>query len=191
MTLVRPAGAHQQVVKWSVIQWPALSWNVSTPNLLRENVAGHVHGVSGRVEHMEARQSGHRFADDISKFSYLNESVYILIKFPLKFIIQSPIDNKSALGWGWGNISRARCKIIESPLLKQLGKRSPGLGTESGDWIAVRTLHVRRRSVFLFRGVNPDSKGHGANMGPTWVMSAPCWPHELCDLRSLCCRNPR
>ena len=22
-----------------------------------------------------------------------------------------------------------------------------------------------------------DSKVHGANMGPTWVMSAPCWPH--------------
>ena len=26
----------------------------------------------------------------------------------------------------------------------------------------------------------PDSKVHGANMGPTWVLSAPCWPHEPC-----------
>ena len=26
----------------------------------------------------------------------------------------------------------------------------------------------------------PDSKVHGANMEPTWVLSAPCWPHEPC-----------
>ena len=32
--------------------------------------------------------------------------------------------------------------------------------------------------------VNPDSKVHGANMEPTWDLSAldgpPCWPHEPC-----------
>ena len=29
---------------------------------------------------------------------------------------------------------------------------------------------------------NPNSKVHGANMGPTWVGPkwAPCWPHEPC-----------
>ena len=26
----------------------------------------------------------------------------------------------------------------------------------------------------------PDSKVHEAYMGPTWVLSAPCWPHEPC-----------
>ena len=26
-------------------------------------------------------------------------------------------------------------------------------------------------------GFNPDSKVHGANMGPTWVLSAPGGPH--------------
>ena len=26
-------------------------------------------------------------------------------------------------------------------------------------------------------GINPDSKVHGANMGPTWVISAPDGPH--------------
>ena len=26
----------------------------------------------------------------------------------------------------------------------------------------------------------PDNKVHGANMVPTWVLSAPCWPHEPC-----------
>ena len=28
----------------------------------------------------------------------------------------------------------------------------------------------------------PDSKFHGANMGPTGPRWAPCWPHELCYL---------
>ena len=27
---------------------------------------------------------------------------------------------------------------------------------------------------------SPDNKVHGANMGPTWVFSAPDGPHELC-----------
>ena len=30
---------------------------------------------------------------------------------------------------------------------------------------------------FEFRGYYPDSKVHGANMGPTWVLSAPYGPH--------------
>ena len=29
------------------------------------------------------------------------------------------------------------------------------------------------RAVSLGTGMDPDSKVHGANMGPTWVMSAP------------------
>ena len=35
----------------------------------------------------------------------------------------------------------------------------------------------------------PDRKVHGANMGPTWVLSAPCWPHELSYMGSTiaCC----
>ena len=34
----------------------------------------------------------------------------------------------------------------------------------------------RRTNEDLFYSI-PDSKVHGANMGPTW---APCWPHEPC-----------
>ena len=30
--------------------------------------------------------------------------------------------------------------------------------------------------MFNFQNIN----FHGANMGPTWVLSAPCWPHEPC-----------
>ena len=27
-------------------------------------------------------------------------------------------------------------------------------------------------------GINPDNKVHGANMGPTWVLSVPGGPHN-------------
>ena len=31
--------------------------------------------------------------------------------------------------------------------------------------------------IFAINTIYPDSKGHGANMGPTWVLSAPDGPH--------------
>ena len=34
-----------------------------------------------------------------------------------------------------------------------------------------------RRANGLPGVILPDSKVHGANMGPTWVLSAPCGPH--------------
>ena len=33
----------------------------------------------------------------------------------------------------------------------------------------------------------PDSKVHGANMGPIWGRQDPCWPHELCYLGTYYC----
>ena len=46
---------------------------------------------------------------------------------------------------------------------------------------------VRKQIVRLFEPTTtkkllnlPDSKVHGANMGPTWVLSAPCWAHKPC-----------
>ena len=30
---------------------------------------------------------------------------------------------------------------------------------------------------WMYTGVDPDSKVHGANMGPTWVLPAPDGPH--------------
>ena len=35
----------------------------------------------------------------------------------------------------------------------------------------------RRRELLMFPHWYPDSKVHGANMGPTWVLSAPRGPH--------------
>ena len=37
-------------------------------------------------------------------------------------------------------------------------------------------LAVWSSSVVCRKEINPDSKVHGANMGPTWVLSAPDWP---------------
>ena len=42
-------------------------------------------------------------------------------------------------------------------------------------------MTVRRLRVAWPRAMSiPDSKIHGANMGSTWVLSAPCWPHKPC-----------
>ena len=35
----------------------------------------------------------------------------------------------------------------------------------------------QKTNMFIFRMSNPDSKDHGANMGPTWGRQAPCGPH--------------
>ena len=37
--------------------------------------------------------------------------------------------------------------------------------------------HIIISQIILTSGTNPDSKVHGANMGPTWVLSAPDGPH--------------
>ena len=53
---------------------------------------------------------------------------------------------------------------------------------------------VQENSIWLL--MNPDSKVHGANMGPTWVLSAPDGPHvgsmtlairgeSLCDIEVI------
>ena len=58
---------------------------------------------------------------------------------------------------------------------------------ESVGWISIPHRHERRcslRSIFHLplhnNGMVPDSKVHGDNMGPTWVLSVPDGPHEPC-----------
>ena len=40
-------------------------------------------------------------------------------------------------------------------------------------------MNILEPHVFALKICNdvPDNKVHGANMGPTWVLSAPYWPH--------------
>ena len=42
--------------------------------------------------------------------------------------------------------------------------------------------------VVVHKFEDPDSKVHGANMGPTWVLSAPDEPHD--GLTNLAIRGP-
>ena len=39
------------------------------------------------------RQNGHHYADDILKYIFLSENVWILIKISLKFVPKGPINN--------------------------------------------------------------------------------------------------
>ena len=41
------------------------------------------------------------------------------------------------------------------------------------------------KSGLISSEISPDIKVHGANMGPIWVLLAPCWPHGLCYLGQL------
>ena len=64
--------------------------------------------------------------------------------------------------------------------------------SQSTEWYALTTHHVRVKRQGITRsvsasmegwclsfawGIFPDNKVHGANMGPTWVLSAPDEPH--------------
>ena len=42
-------------------------------------------------------QNGHHFTDDIFKCIFMNEKFHILIQISLKFVLNIPIDSKSAM----------------------------------------------------------------------------------------------
>ena len=46
---------------------------------------------------LRPRQNGHHCPDDIFKWNFLNENVFISIKISLKFVPKGPIDNIAAL----------------------------------------------------------------------------------------------
>ena len=58
-------------------------------------------------------------------------------------------------------------------------------------WYVFWLIYLENNCASSFMCVITDSKVHGANMGPTWVLSAPdglpCWPHEswVCHI-SIC-----
>ena len=49
------------------------------------------------VKHIEPRQNGRQFPDEIFKCIFLNENVQISIKISLKFFPKGPINNILAL----------------------------------------------------------------------------------------------
>ena len=46
-----------------------------------------------------------------------------------------------------------------------------------GDFGTAHSIKYAQGFVLYCGFITPDSKVHGANMGPTWVLSAPGGPH--------------
>ena len=63
---------------------------------------------------------------------------------------------------------RYLCRLLHSLILVAIGLLLEFEASLKIDWCG----HLWQCSVN-----NPDSKVRGANMGPTWVLSAPDWPH--------------
>ena len=52
---------------------------------------------AGRLNTLRPRQNGHHFPDDIFKWIFLNQNIWISLKIPLKFVPRGPINNIPAL----------------------------------------------------------------------------------------------
>ena len=74
--------------------------------------------VQTRLNSSPPGQNGRHSANDIFKSIFLNENVRIAIKISLKFVPNSPLDNKSALFWvmAW---RRTGDKPLPKPMLTQ------------------------------------------------------------------------
>ena len=84
---------------------------------------------------------------------------------------------RAHLGLCWRSTG---CTLLESVPVLYLGRHSIGcifsyLGRHSIECKFSYTLSGRE--ALGRNGCNPDIKVHGANMGPTWVLSAPDGPH--------------
>ena len=53
--------------------------------------------------------------------------------------------------------------------------RHQGCRSSTAWWTPIH--HVKHKADLSSAAHSPDSKVHGANMGPTWVLSAPDGPH--------------
>ena len=96
--------------RWSTLAWGPGNWRASE-NLIRRSLWFRPrlnegppelrNGPGSRwgylFEHMRPRQNGRHFPDDIFKWIFLNENVWISINISLKFVPRGPINNIPAL----------------------------------------------------------------------------------------------
>ena len=98
--------------------------------------------------------------DGIFKLAYLNKTCYILMQFPLKFVSNVPISNRPTLAQliDW-------CRSIYWRIYSLLG---------------IDELYCHNNDITMvsspYPSTTPDSKVHGANMGPIWGRQDP-GPH--------------
>ena len=110
-----------------------------------------------RINTMRPRQNGRLFADDTFERIFLNENIRISTKNSLKFVPKGLINNIPALVliMAW---RRPGDKPLSEPMMVRLPTH---ICVTRPQWVKVEF---------------PDSKFHGTNMGPTWVLSAPDGP---------------
>ena len=65
--------------------------NTYGKQFLYTNYAGYIHAHI--INTLRPRQNGHHFPDDIFKWIFLNENVWIVINISLKFVPRGPIKN--------------------------------------------------------------------------------------------------
>ena len=77
---------------------------ITTPGLILLSIYDRVY-VNQCVNTLRPRQNGRHFPDDIFKWFFLNENVWILINISLKFVPMGPINNIPTLvqvmAWRW------------------------------------------------------------------------------------------
>ena len=93
----------------------------------------------------------------------------------------------------WGRVTHicvGNLTIIGSDNCYSPGRRHAIIWTDAGILLFgpsetdFNEILIKKSYIFiqenLFENVDPDSKVHGANMGPTGPRWAPGWSHELC-----------
>ena len=112
---------------------------------------------------LRSRQNGRHFADGLIKCIFLNENVWISTKIWQIFVPKGPIDNIQALieimPWCRPSFIWANDGYITDAYMRHSASMS---------YTAGKTIQLEAIS---------ESKVHGANMGPTRVLSAPDGPH--------------
>ena len=121
--------------------------------------------------HIEARQNGRHFPDDIFKSIFLNKNVWFSIKVSLKFVPKGPINNIPTLVqiMAW---RRSGDKPLSEPIMINLLKHKcvtrsqcdkQGSGAPNIDW------------VLPFQNTYISSKTHGQNLQQKLLISNYCF----------------
>ena len=77
----------------------------------------------------------------------------------------------------WADAARAHLGLCWRSTGCTLLESVPGLYPDRHSIGSIFSYTLSGREALGRNGCNPDSKVHGANMGPAWVLSAPDWPH--------------
>ena len=127
-----------------------------------------------------------------------NGKCKILIKFGsnkrnASSMVGSQSEDNQDQHWAWDKINglvQERRNSIANALKLRLSWTNPSKWSMH----ATETKRSSRWYLFViswspgchFDSLHPDSKVHGANMGPIWGPRwAPCWPHKFCYLGSV------